>query len=266
MAILRVRDENGNIHEITALRGEPGIPGVVTEEVKQEIVREAYKGDPMSIYCEGDIGDGSITFYGRYELLQEAYASGRDMFAEYNGRFFKLSKYDEVAGCFEFRNVNIDDSGIILETITINEGDTASYTTDSLSSGGGSNIEMGFYTGTGKNYVDDSEYKCSLTFGFKPKIWGIFAYSTSGNHYDWNTWSSFIVPWATDLNHHTSGTPMHRIAFYGQYTKTAIKHIENRFDYSGNTVTWYYTGDETSGIDNLQYNQSGYQYYYFAIG
>lgn len=132
MAILRVRDENGNIHEITALRGEPGIPGVVTEEVKQEIVREAYKGDPMSIYCEGDIGDGSITFYGRYELLQEAYASGRDMFAEYNGRFFQLSKYDDAAGVFEFRRMNISNSGIGIETIAINSNNVATYTTRNI--------------------------------------------------------------------------------------------------------------------------------------
>lgn len=274
MAILRVRDENGNIHEITALRGEPGTPGVVTEEVKQEIVREAYKGDPMSIYCEGDIGDGSITFYGRYELLQEAYASGREMFAEYNGLFFQLSKYDDVAGCFEFVHVNMADGGIVVDTITINSDDTATYSSETFTGGGGgSNIETGFYTGTGKNYVDDSEYTCSLTFSFKPKIWGIIGMAemtTPGKNpskatYDWDIGLNFITPWISEL-YGGQDLTMQRLEGYMQTGKSTIKHVRNRFEYSGNTVTWYYCGDETSNIDNWQYNKSAQLYYYFAIG
>lgn len=101
-------------------------------------------------------------------------------------------------------------------------------------------IETGSYVGTG---VHGQANPNTLTFGFAPKVWGIYA---------------------IDMN--KTGT------LYGQKIFTAYgKHLGFYIDqaphqygsfvtYNGNSVSWY--SDDVNGQLNNQYNE----YYYFALG
>ena len=104
-----------------------------------------------------------------------------------------------------------------------------------------SKMEFGSYIGTG-TYGDDNP--CILTFGFVPKIWGVYSFYSASDKYK-----------------HT----LNNLIPFGQDGKTRVNWEFNSntyisFKYSGVTVSWSNT------LDNVQLNEEGSEYYYFAIG
>lgn len=97
-------------------------------------------------------------------------------------------------------------------------------------------VEVGSYVGTG---TYGSSNPNSLTFGFKPKIWGWYA-SSSNN----NTYINYMIGYSFP---------------FGINTRSGSSNIY--ISYVDSTVSWYHTGSASN-----QNNSVGTIYYYYAIG
>ena len=111
----------------------------------------------------------------------------------------------------------------------------------------GCRVVIGSYTGTGTKGASNPN---SLTFGFQPKL---------------------VIITAPPINEHRSTTSL-AIWMHGQgYGNRDFRSdgsndgscLSNTLSWSGNTLSWYATGDNGA---NLQLNTSGTVYYYMAIG
>ena len=101
-------------------------------------------------------------------------------------------------------------------------------------------IETGSYVGTG---TYGQENPNTLTFGFVPKVWGWFGYKNANGAIFFP--SAELFPWG-------EGTINVGIA-----TGRADACFPT---YQNSSVSWF------ANSVNVQANQSGYTYYYFAIG
>lgn len=109
----------------------------------------------------------------------------------------------------------------------------------------GTQIETGSYVGTG---TYGSANMNSLTFGFEPKIWGIYAYNTNSTaQSSTEAVNSWAFPWGVRFLIHGAGPNSS-----AGYSITA--------SYQNNTVSWY--SSNASG----QYNDTSFTYYYIALG
>lgn len=67
MAVLKIRDENGNVHEILSLRGEKGDPGergadgTVTFDELTDEQKESLRGEPGDSYILTEEDKAEIT-------------------------------------------------------------------------------------------------------------------------------------------------------------------------------------------------------------
>ena len=116
--------------------------------------------------------------------------------------------------------------------------------------GGKAKIATGSYIGTGTKGADNPN---SLTFEFKPKAWGIYACISNGvsKSYIWS-----MQPWDSgDLGIAT-------ISLNLPSSTSAASLYDQTVQYSENTVSWYMTNTHAA----YQLNETGTQYFYFAIG
>ena len=115
--------------------------------------------------------------------------------------------------------------------------------TGNLEALGVARIEVGSYEGTG---TYGSSKANSLTFGFTPKIWGIFTILSGGSYY---SYAPYFFRW--------NGNSDYVIDRQKDGTTTVNIYVK----YKNNTVSWY------NGTNaNYQRNKAENTYYYFAIG
>ena len=105
---------------------------------------------------------------------------------------------------------------------------------------GGVKAAVGSYVGTGTKGAGNPN---SITFGFVPKLVILFPGIGSGARLPAMTGSTFYVP-----------------AFILWGTTGSIGSDSGSVTYNGTTMTWY------NSSEDRQYNNSGYTYYYLAIG
>lgn len=115
---------------------------------------------------------------------------------------------------------------------------------------GRAKIETGSYVGTG-TYGEANP--CSLTFEFVPKLVWIVGYLNNGGQYHFSESSShhYHVFCGEIPTTYTSGCGL------GSESSSYGKRSAD-----GKTIYWYTTGSDAS----LQFNRTGYVYYYIAIG
>lgn len=111
-------------------------------------------------------------------------------------------------------------------------------------------VQTGSYVGTG-TYGDENP--CSLTFEFAPKLVWIVGYLNNGGQYHFSESSShhYHVFCGEIPTTYTSGCGL------GSESSSYGKRSADR-----KTIYWYTTGSDAS----LQFNRTGYVYYYIAIG
>lgn len=111
-------------------------------------------------------------------------------------------------------------------------------------------VQTGSYVGTG-TYGDENP--CSLTFEFAPKLVWIVGYLNNGGQYHFSESSSYHyhVFCGEIPTTYTSGCGL------GSESSSYGKRSAD-----GKTIYWYTTGSDAS----LQFNRTGYVYYYIAIG
>ena len=134
-------------------------------------------------------------------------------------------------------------------------------------------IEMGYYVGTGDTYPEDA-YSNSLTFGFTPKLWGIYTslstpkpYTSKPAYLDTAySCEQMILPFPSPDDTEVDGDMNYKVYAFVDGSSGTMEETELSMKYSGNTVTWYYSGDETDPAADMQFNATRRRYYYFAIG
>lgn len=103
-------------------------------------------------------------------------------------------------------------------------------------------LATGSYTGTGSTNT-----KKSITFPFKPQMWGVYAKAqvTTGTYFEI---MSNMIPWGVSVN-----------TIKWRYTAGTAGDGPTDLSYSENTVSW------TPTNANIMLNAASTEYYYFAI-
>ena len=146
-------------------------------------------------------------------------------------------------------------NGVNALTIEASDGINAEMVGDTMMLSSNVKVETGTYAPTNKS---GSANPNTLTFSFKPKIWGVIG------HYRYESYSktykllgdqcAFTMGWLDDVSNV-------EFTFYPPMYPTDCKTLNVTF--SGNTVSWYHA--DNAGIQ-ANYPSSNAEYYYFAIG
>ena len=128
-------------------------------------------------------------------------------------------------------------------------------------------IAVGSYTGTD---TAGSSNPNSLTFSFAPKLILLFACEGDGSWYGFDSGAgdSGVTPYKYYILCDKLTTSYQKTGFPGyDYDRAAnLSHAYAKKSSDGKTISWYNAGTKNSYAAVAQLNNSGYQYYYIAIG